>query len=133
MRIRLIADDEPATPARLGESTFSVRRIPTAKRREIEAKRRREFARAARAGDLEASAACMQAIDDDIIDYALTAWEGLAGNPPCTRENKIRLPESAKAVVRAMADNVTVSGEDEGNFVSPSASASPSATGSATA
>ena len=36
-------------------------------------------------------------------------------------------------LVRAMADNVTVSGEDEGNFVSPSASASPSATGSATA
>jgi hypothetical protein len=133
MRIRLIDDDEPTRPVLIGESILHVRRIPESKEREIEARRRREYARAVRAGDQEAAVACAVAIDEDKIDYALTGWAQMDGNPPCTRENKLRLPQDVKLAVRTAMRNVTLaSGDGDGNFASPSASSPVSAAGSET-
>jgi hypothetical protein len=133
MRIRLIADDEPASPVVIGQSILHVRRISHSKEQEIEAKRRREYARAVRVGDQEAAVACSVAIDEDKIDYALTGWEQMDGNPPCTRENNLRLPQDVKQAIRTAMYNVTLaSGDDDTTIALTPVISPPPAAGSDT-
>lgn len=123
MPIRLIADDEPSQRVPFRGSILLVRRVPLAKRREIEALRRREFRKAKSADDPDLLAEYHQAVEDDLLDTALTGWEGLDGDPPCTRENKLRLPADALEAIRVVRDapNVLKPTEDDAkNSAGPS-------------
>jgi hypothetical protein len=112
MRIRLIREDEPPARLRVGDSALFVRRVPEGRRREIAAACRREILRRAAPGDADAMARFMEAVDDRALDYAITGWEGLEGDPECTAAAKAQLPESVKAVVREYM-NAPAAGEPE--------------------
>ncbi len=49
------------------------------------------------------------AVYDELLDYCLTAWEGMTGNPPCDQSNKRLLPPAVQAalVERAQIGQVT--------------------------
>jgi hypothetical protein len=100
MRVRLIADDEPPIVVSIGESEFDVRRLSDAARREIQGAHRRAMREARVSQDPDALATYLQAVEDDLLDASLIDWRGLDGNPPLTRENKLRLPESVKEAIR---------------------------------
>lgn len=127
MRVRLIDDDEPPIRVEIGESTFWVRRISASKRREVEARHRRSLRQMDSLGRTspEAIARFLQAVEDDLLDSLLIRWEGLDGNSECNRENKLRLPEQVKQILRGMAENPSLAEAEEAeakNFGSPSAS-----------
>lgn len=33
-----------------------------------------------------------EAVNDDVVDYIIAGWTGIAGDVPCTKENKLKLP-----------------------------------------
>lgn len=108
MQIRLIEDDEPPVDVPVGESVLAIRRIPLTVERAIEGTHRRALKRQAIGGsEAEQMAAYLHAVDDDRIDYALVGWRGVAGDPACTREAKLRLPEAVKELVRKVAASAT--------------------------
>jgi hypothetical protein len=114
MRIRLIEENEAPVAVPVGESVLWVRRVPESERRDIVAKRRREMRGKLGGNDPEATAAFLQAVEDDMLDRALARWDRMEGDPPCARENKLRLPEAARVLVRAYTDSaVRLDGEAE--------------------
>ncbi|MGD0263532.1 MAG: hypothetical protein ABSD47_01095 [Candidatus Methylomirabilota bacterium] len=122
MRVRLVADDEAPAPLAIGESTFWVRRIPESRRREVWARRRREIRRAPGGVDSEALAVIGEHVEDDLLDYALVRWEKLEGDPPCSAENKVLLPQSVREILLTYARGPVGSEEETGkNSAAPSA------------
>ena len=125
MQVRLIDDDEAPIKLPIGDSTLWVRRLSQAKRRGIAADVRRGLNLSGRAGsDREATIKAAQEIEDRELDAMIERWEGIPGDPPCTRENKAKLPDAAKIAVRVLADSVGYSDEETGlkNVESPSSS-----------
>lgn len=128
MRIALIRDDEAPAPLRIGESTLWVRRISIAAAREIERARRRVQPRATNGQpDPDALPALLQAIEDDRLDYALVRWDGLEGDPPCTREHKLQLPGDVREAIFRLAGSIAKAAV-EAEATELKNSASPSAT-----
>ncbi len=125
MKIRLIDDDEPPIRLPIGESTLWVRRLSPARRRGIAADVRRGLNLTGRAGsDREATIKAAQEIEDRELDAMILKWEGIPGDPPCTRENKLKLPDGVKLAVRSIAESIGY-GEEETeakNSESPSGS-----------
>jgi hypothetical protein len=104
MPIRLIETNEPSQRVPFKGSVLFVRRLALLECREIEAKRRQEFRKAGAKDDPDQVAEFLQAVEDDKLDSALTGWEQLDGNPPCTRENKLKLPADVLEAVRVIRD-----------------------------
>lgn len=131
MRIALITHDEPPTPLRVGESTLWVRRMSIAAARDIERTRRRGVPRYGNVpADPEALPLLMQQIEDDRLDHVLVRWEGLDGDPPCTREYKVQLPADVREAVFRLANSIArqaaeAEETDGKNSDSPSATPTP--------
>jgi|WetSurMetagenome_2_1015567.scaffolds.fasta_scaffold130435_2 hypothetical protein len=126
MRIRLIETDEPTRALPIGESVLHVRRIPATVQRDVERRNRRTLRTNAQ-NDPEAMARYMESVEDDLLDYALVRWEGVWGDPPCTRENKLKLSSGPREGVFRVARSDAAEFESEQEAITKNSDA-PSST-----
>ena len=109
--IEIIEEDESFSK-KIGDSTLHGRRISTQKIREIQ-KRHTKYKRNRQTG-LMVPETDEGAVDDDMIDYALTGWENVVspvtGQPvECTREIKLKLPTTVKTefIEESLSENIS--------------------------
>jgi hypothetical protein len=120
MAVQLIPDDEPPAAVEIAGSTFGIRRVPESVRNQIEAETRRDLRLGRGNNDDGAVAAYLLEVEARVLDYAIAWWRGLTGDPPCSKENKARLPGSVLAVVRVIIQSPARVEDDAKNSASPS-------------
>jgi hypothetical protein len=127
-KIDLIATHESFT---IGdeEHSYTLRRVPQEMVAEI---RKRHTTRVERAGGPPRGEIDHDAINQDMLDYAIQSWTGICGpggtEAPCTAANKAALPNAEKFRIIAALGAVNLqaeTGADLKNLSGPSATPGP--------
>jgi len=51
----------------------------------------------------------------EIVKHIVISWKGMSGNPPCTEENKLKLPQAVQLLVISQSSGL-VSAPDKGEL-----------------
>lgn len=111
-----IVEEEETFELFMGETKFTLRRFDSETYKDIErkhTKRHKNFRQGGFISEIDD-----YAVNEDLLDYMIVGWEGVKSpttgqDVPCTREMKLKLPNTAKVqIVEACdADSITTGGE----------------------
>jgi hypothetical protein len=114
-----IVEEQETFEHAVGGSTLVLRRFDSEVYRDIEKRHTKRHKNLRQGGWIEEQDS--YAINADLLDYMVVDWKDVRSpstkeDVPCTRENKLKLPNSVKIEIldACDADSITGGGSDEG-------------------